>query len=423
MAFEYFKQKVTYNSFSDRLSSTWTFCLLIILALIAVLRQYIGPNAVCIKKDFDPLRNNTKYIDQECWMARSYWETVDHVYTEGTLYVENKVKPEKTIALYQWLPLILVLQAMLFRFPDLIIKSLDSTIGYGCSKLTTLVAGYPQLSSADKITMGKDLADHFDEFCGSRPVKGIPFGITTLILAIGKFLYFVNSVTQLTLMEIFLPPNGSESYGQFFAKGMIASQYSVNAFPRKILCSIEVITTFGRASIYKYDIQCSLPINDVYEQIYFLVWVWLVVVCVASATSGVLFLLKNILPMFRKRFVHRYLRMSKLNPTDSQVSDFANTIIGQDGVILFRLLSEISSDILVRDTIVNIWHVHHKQIPPIYGPGDNREVLTMVHHSGTELQNLSQRSGDQGNTIDRSTFHEQGQRTELETEMVPLVQA
>lgn len=301
MAFEYFTQRVTYNSFSDRLSSTWTFCLLIILALIAGLRQFIGPNAVCIKKDFDLLSNNTKYIDQDCWMARSYWETFDNLYGEGTIYVENKVKPEMTIALYQWLPLILVLQAMLFKFPDLMIKSLDSAIGYGCSKLTALIAGYPQLSSADKIAMGNNLADHFNEFCCSRPVKRIPFGVTTLILAIGKFLYFVNCVTQLTLMEIYLPPNGSASYGQFFAKGMIASQYSVNAFPRKILCSIEVITTFGRSSIHRYDIQCTLPINDVYEQIYFLVWVWLVVVCVASGTSGVLFLLKNILPMFRKR--------------------------------------------------------------------------------------------------------------------------
>jgi hypothetical protein len=115
-------------------------------------------------------------------------------------------------------------------------------------------------------------------------------------------LYFVNSVTQLTLMELYLSPNGSASYGQFFAKGMIALQYSINAFPRKILCSIEVITTFGRASIHRYDVQCTLPINDAYEKIYFLVWVWLVIVCVASGTSGVLFLLKNMLSMFRKRY-------------------------------------------------------------------------------------------------------------------------
>ena len=99
--------------------------------------------------------------------------------------------------------------------------------------------------------------------------------------------------------------------------------------------------------------------------------------------------------------------MSKLNPTDSQVSNFANTIIGQDGVIILRLLSEISSDILVRDTIISIWHFHHKQIPPIYGPGDDVNVLTtMVHHSGTELHNLSQQRGEQSNTNDGSTFHE-----------------
>ena len=72
--------------------------------------------------------------------------------------------------------------------------------------------------------------------------------------------------------------------------------------------------------------------------------------------------------------------MSKLNPTDSQVSNFANTIIGQDGVIILRLLSEISSDIHARDTIVNIWHFHHKQIPPIYGPGDEVNVLTTMYN-------------------------------------------
>ena len=109
-------------------------------------------------------------------------------------------------------------------------------------------------------------------------------------------------------MEVYLSPNGLASYEQFFAKGMIASEYSVNAFPRKILCSIEVITTFGRASIHRYDGQCILPINDAYEKIYFLVWVWLVIVCVASGTSGVLFLLKNMLSMFRKCMIkHKYL--------------------------------------------------------------------------------------------------------------------
>lgn len=59
------------------------------------------------------------------------------------------------------------------------------------------------------------------------------------------------------------------------------------------------------------------------------------------------------------RFVAKYLKMASLTPSKSQLSTFTNVVIGQDGVLLLKMTSEVSSDILVRDIVVKLWYLHY----------------------------------------------------------------
>lgn len=50
--------------------------------------------------------------------------------------------------------------------------------------------------------------------------------------------------------------------------------------------------------------------------------------------------------------------------TPTQLSVFTGTDIGQDGVLLLQMIGYISSEILVRDIILNIWYLHHVKNEP-----------------------------------------------------------
>lgn len=51
--------------------------------------------------------------------------------------------------------------------------------------------------------------------------------------------------------------------------------------------------------------------------------------------------------------------MASLAPTKTQTATFTNSVIGQDGILLLKLIREVSSDILVRDIVVKIWYLHY----------------------------------------------------------------
>lgn len=55
--------------------------------------------------------------------------------------------------------------------------------------------------------------------------------------------------------------------------------------------------------------------------------------------------------------------MANLSPAKSQLTTFTKSIIGNDGVLLLKMIGEVSSDILVRDIVVRIWYLHYDQEP------------------------------------------------------------
>lgn len=55
--------------------------------------------------------------------------------------------------------------------------------------------------------------------------------------------------------------------------------------------------------------------------------------------------------------------MANLSPTKIQLTTFTKSIIGRDGVLLLKMIGEISSDILVRDIVVRIWYIHYDPYP------------------------------------------------------------
>ena len=234
----YFMPAINCSSWSDRFSGTWTFLLLLILAVITGIRHSIGPNATCWSPS--PFTTSmTTYTDNIC-----YDKFVDN--DVPYIRAENLCKdnPENKRTLYQWLPLILVFQALFFRIPDIMLQVLESSFGFGCSNVSQMVKKYDKMASSDRTTLAKHLSQYLNQTIRSRPLKFLPIGTVTIILGFVKLLICINGVTQLSMLEGYLSPPNITSYGEFVVNSIISNNYTDIAvspvFPRKIFCDMAI---------------------------------------------------------------------------------------------------------------------------------------------------------------------------------------
>ncbi|XP_071154912.1 innexin-10-like isoform X2 [Mytilus edulis] len=366
MIFNFYKPTVNYGSWADRLSSTWTFLLLLILALLTVWRHYRGPNFICKTPPEFP-RHWNDFTDESCWLSRQI--KTSELYGQGSssdsvdilevMDIKDSANEDGTRTLYQWLPLILFLQALLFLLPDIILRICESSFGFGSQKLTKMIQDYRQYSADDRKYFAIEIGSYLHQEFSGRLLRVLPFGILTVLLAFVKLLFFVNAATQLIIIEGYLSPQNVTSYGHYVFESIINTNYSTIAyspvFPREVSCNSKFILL---SNVQSYMFQCLVPVNEFNEQICFFVWIWLLVVCIAAGTSGIFFLVKSLLPMVRQRYIKKYLSMSNISVTSAEVSSFSGTTIGQDGVMVLKMIGDISSDILVKDIVIQIWNIH-----------------------------------------------------------------
>ncbi|XP_063423859.1 innexin unc-9-like [Mytilus trossulus] len=368
MIFNFYKPTVNYGSWADRFSSTWTFLLLLILALLTVCRHYKGPNFIC-KTPPEFSRHLNDFTDESCWLSRQILPSESllqgSLSGSGDLNMmvvmddKDSANEDSRRTLYQWLPLILFLQALLFLLPDIILRICESSFGFGCQKLSKMIQDYRQYSADDRKYLAIEIGSYLHQEFSERLLRILPFGILTVLLAFVKLLFFVNAATQLIILEGYLSPQNVTSYGQYVFESIINTNYSTIAyspvFPREVLCNRKFLQV---SNVQSYMFQCLVPVNEFNEQICFFVWIWLLVVCIAAGTSGMLFLVKSLLPMVRQRYIKKYLSMSNISVTSAEVSSFSGTTIGQDGIIVLKMIGDISSDILVKDIVIQIWNIH-----------------------------------------------------------------
>ncbi|XP_071155438.1 innexin unc-7-like [Mytilus edulis] len=365
MISKYFKPVINYSSWADRFSSIWTFLAFIIIALVAAWRHHVGPNVSCylpygLRYQPNFTSEMSKYIHDRCWSARQltvYYPEHRYEYAVVSDEYYNRRKDSRR-TLYQWLPVIIACQALFFRLPDVLLRVFDSLFGYGSSKIVGLVRGYKSLSAIDRTALARELANYFNVIFASRTLKKI--GILAVVIIFVKILFFANALTQLILLDGYLSPTNESSYGQHIVDGIISRNYSEidpsPSFPREVYCYVNLHRFIPNLN---HTLQCSVPVNEFNEQICFFMWVWLLVVCVAAALSLVVFIIKGFVPIFRERFILKYLKMASLAPSKTQTATFTNSVIGQDGILLLKLIREVSSDILVRDIVVKIWYLHY----------------------------------------------------------------
>ena len=306
------------EDFADRLNHVWTFGLLLVLgAVISWKHGYQSPITCWTPAEFMPAHVN--YAHETCWhsykiklpirgdnnpLSLRYNDILVPIVSKEKLF--NTDSSDLSTTYYQWVPLILCLQALLFKLPNIFMYVLHGFSGLDFNKVAGLTSGYHHLNLTERRDLANQMARYIYRWCQLFP-RGIPWRLLTVVWLFVKLLYCINVIIQMTYIDTFLkttdePYDNSTSYGDVIYDNIAknnASFWKVSPiFPRKVLCDFAVRQF---KNVHSYSIQCDLNANPFTERVYMFLWAWLLFVSVVTTLSLVVWVLLTVLPFTRQR--------------------------------------------------------------------------------------------------------------------------
>ena len=318
------------EDFADRLNHVWTVGLLLFLACAITVKQSYNKPIVCSC----PIQLGdamAQYTESVCWnsYAIHYPENRDAAahrlnitraaqfrfrYSEFALPVvspdvlDNSLltKAATTTTLYQWISLILCFQALLFKLPSIVMYVLQGYTGISFDKIHGLTIGYERMSLDERKALGQQIGRYILRWC--RRFGGFPpWRLLTVLWLFVKILFCVNVVVQVRVLNSFVVPGQPLENSTFYGDSISEDLTEDNAtlwkespvLPRFVMCIFDTYLYGTTPDTYK--IKCHLPGNVFNEQALMLLWVWLVFVAVVTFTSLIVWLIKILVPVLRKR--------------------------------------------------------------------------------------------------------------------------
>ncbi|XP_071546702.1 innexin inx1-like [Panulirus ornatus] len=285
---------------SSLLFSSAKLCMLITLlaCVLVTAKNYIGDNIKCIT-GFE--KQEHKAIETYCFIASTFTlvdlnaETPHPGVGPNTKMTEEGVIEEaenRRHAYYQWVPMVLVLQAVIYYFPIWIWHRIDK----GFFEAT--------ICHLDKVHIG-DISKNIEsssQYFASSLTTHRSYGLGFLLC---ECLTCAISMGNLFFTNTFLG-------GEFFQFGPAALKYLGSdatdpnnplneIFPKVAKCTWHKFGASG--TIQKFDSMCVLPLNIVNEKTYIFLWVVYIITAAICGFVLLLHILLFLLPSVRNTFL------------------------------------------------------------------------------------------------------------------------
>jgi hypothetical protein len=283
------------ESWVDTLNGKWTPLLFLILGIVAFLcPHFFSPIECAFPSGFTA--QEIRYGKSQCY--------------EATHIKKNPMKglgkdfhfPEVTTAygdsegqrtLYQYISIILIVQALFLRIPFFVWKLGEKRLG-----IHFTVGSENQ--GEDSKYVGKKIAVYLEQWIKNRTVNILSIGAITFFHFFVKLLYFVSVSTHYGFLDNFLKQDNESSFGSQLLQNVRENNISVfqasPEFPRHVLCSYSI---HHLQNIQRYTVQCSLPLNPYLEMIMAIAWWWLVFSMAVIVADGIFYFLGVVIPYFR----------------------------------------------------------------------------------------------------------------------------
>jgi hypothetical protein len=359
------------DDWADRVSHLWTVGLLTFCALFVSTTQFVGEPIQC----WCPAQFTGSYVSYTkniCWVSNTYYIPMDE-----SIPINIKERHNKEINYYQWVPIILIFQALLFKVPNLIWKMSNTSCGLNIDKIVSSAEStqfekpehreqsiYPVAKYIDRwlqarrqykynllSRLRRRFANIFCFWLAKRDGKYL----TGLYMSI-KLLFVANAAIQFFFLNLFLSMDYS-AYGLEVIQSLITTGEFKESprFPRVTLCDFEIRQL---QNIQRYTVQCVLPINLFNEKIFIVLWFWYLLVAVISAFNYLCWLYHVLRRGNRYAFVKKFLKLGgDLRSTSERklAIQFANEYLRDDGVFVLKMVAENSSELVLNDLVNHLW--------------------------------------------------------------------
>ncbi|CAF3769155.1 unnamed protein product [Rotaria socialis] len=320
------------DDFYDRLSRRYSVILLITFTMLISTKQYVGEPIAC----FCPAHftgTHVEYTNNICWISNSYFISFDRLLPK---YPDPKT--EEFIYFYQYVPFILIIQAIFFYIPALVWSSLNIRSGYDLGMLVTQARIIDTYTSDFRQASVQYLARYIDRILEYHRQKRSEYldqlnslKVSNFLLflirhdhiamcnnhlmwcfLIIKILYLLNALGQLYLLNLFLG-NDYHMYGFAVIRNLFRGNnenWTVTPrFPRVTWCNFAVRNLAD--NIHTYTVQCSLPINLFNEKIFLIIWFWLYFTALFTLFGFLYWVVSFFYPKFYRSNLIRYLSSMK----------------------------------------------------------------------------------------------------------------
>nr|CDP94486.1 BMA-INX-5, isoform b [Brugia malayi] len=362
------------NDIIDRLNYQYTALIIALTAFTLAATQYVGKPIQCwVPAQFTGAWE--KYTETYCFIKGSYYMPL-----ESEIPHEYSQRDESVIGYYQWVPIVLALQAFLFYFPSIVWRTMNSHTGVNVKGILNSAAMVKKkFDKSSRLAQVHIAADHLrDALDMQRELRTGSFdcfhlgkrsGVYLIVLYLfTKLLYVINVILQFVILNAFLGPQYTLWGAGILSDIWRGKEWSESGhFPRVTMCDFH-IRVLG--NIHRWTVQCVLMINMFNEKVYIFLWWWFVLVGTLSVLSLLYYVFALMLGSNQRQFVTRYLRCAgaisdfRDPKTEKYLHDFVRRFLRPDGIFILRLI-EVSyqftngGDLLVSE-IINVMFGHYR---------------------------------------------------------------
>ena len=318
------------------------------------------------------------YTNNVCWISNTYYIPMDFIVPQ-----DISRRTEKELTYYQWVPVMLLIQALLFYVPCIFWRLLNSQSGINIDRIVSLASNAQYENPEIRIRTIRYVVRHIDRCLDTQResrhrccVKLRYVLSTKLSILCGrrygnyllsvyfmlKALYITNAIGQLFILNAFLSTDYN-LYGFQVLRDLISGvDWSESPrFPRVTMCDFEIRQM---TNTHRYSVQCVLPINLFNEKIYIFLWFWLVFVSFLTCSSLASWVWHMMFPTSRIHYVRKFLKiMDRLRsgPDKKLCVRFVMDFLRHDGVFTLRLVGKNSSDIVVAEIVSGLWDIYRSK--------------------------------------------------------------
>eukprot|EP00918_Siedleckia_nematoides_P008653 GHVU01018965.1.p1 GENE.GHVU01018965.1~~GHVU01018965.1.p1 ORF type:complete len:381 (+),score=52.71 GHVU01018965.1:1-1143(+) len=359
--------------------------MLVLFAILVSASQYVGDPIKCWTPAHFEDGWNT-YTNNYCWVRNTYylpWE--NNIPNEKDMDDENKAY---TLKYYQYVPIILMVQAVMFYMPICFWRALNFRSGIDVNDVVeTSEKVQRSKEDEDKKKTMDFLARNMDRFLNMSKRKqkaetiwgkfmnclslmaccmGKRLGNYLVILYMFiKVFFLINIVLQLVMLNSFLGIDFTTFGANVAYKWYYGEDWTMNPerFPRATMCNFK-IRRLG--NVQRYTVQCALPINLFNEKIFLIIWFWIFLLAIITFLNFIQWFWTFCDKGGRHEYVAHYLKKERLYDSSSDDErkcfvQFMDNYLRQDGVFVLRLVDLNTNPVVVREFFGQLWNQYKNE--------------------------------------------------------------